>query len=132
MKSSLKNSPKTLADHTSTAKDTAANSLKKPKSNAIHFYPKLAEYAVDVKWTSPTQIMYASNVTAAAYAAATQTTKARHILLLESEAEDISAQTGLPIEDFANESNGHPTIHLRNEKARRRMLLFKRQQMHHL
>ncbi len=32
--------------------------------------------------------------------------KARHILLLESEAEEISAQTGLPIEDFAVESNG--------------------------
>ncbi len=32
--------------------------------------------------------------------------KRRHILLLESEAEEISAQTGLPIEDFAVESNG--------------------------
>ncbi len=32
--------------------------------------------------------------------------KCRHILLLESEAEEISAQTGRPIEDFAGESNG--------------------------
>ena len=32
--------------------------------------------------------------------------KRRRILLLESEAEEISAHTGLPIEDFANESNG--------------------------
>ncbi len=32
--------------------------------------------------------------------------KRRRILLLESEAEEISAQTGLPIEDFAVESNG--------------------------
>ena len=29
--------------------------------------------------------------------------KTRHVLLLESEAQDISAQTGLPIEDFTNE-----------------------------
>jgi len=32
--------------------------------------------------------------------------KARHILLLESEAKEISAHTGLPIEEFATESNG--------------------------
>jgi len=32
--------------------------------------------------------------------------KRRHILMLESEAEEISAQTGRPIEDFATESNG--------------------------
>lgn len=32
--------------------------------------------------------------------------KLRHILLLESEAEEISAATGQPIEDFCNESNG--------------------------
>jgi uncharacterized protein len=32
--------------------------------------------------------------------------KLRHILMLESEAEEISAETGKPIEEFANESNG--------------------------
>jgi len=32
--------------------------------------------------------------------------KLRHILLLESEAEEISAETGKTIEEFANESNG--------------------------
>jgi Fe-S-cluster containining protein len=32
--------------------------------------------------------------------------KLRHILLLESEAEEISVATGKPIEDFCNESNG--------------------------
>ncbi|MGE5554732.1 MAG: YkgJ family cysteine cluster protein [Methanocella sp.] len=38
--------------------------------------------------------------------------KLRHILLLESEAEEISNTTGKPIEDFANESNGtHPYIY---------------------
>lgn len=32
--------------------------------------------------------------------------KLRHILLLESEAEEISAATGQPIEDFCKDSNG--------------------------
>lgn len=32
--------------------------------------------------------------------------KLRHILMLESEAEEISAQTGKPIEEFAGESSG--------------------------
>jgi len=34
--------------------------------------------------------------------------KLRHILMLESEAEAISAATGLPIEDFAAEAKGTP------------------------
>jgi Fe-S-cluster containining protein len=43
--------------------------------------------------------------------------KLRHILLLESEAEEISAKTGLPIEEFANESSGTPPYIYEVKKA---------------
>jgi Fe-S-cluster containining protein len=52
--------------------------------------------------------------------------KTRRILLLESEAETISAETHLPIEDFAKETTGsHPYVYEMNKPVEGRCFFLK-------
>jgi Fe-S-cluster containining protein len=86
-------------------KDIAANSNKKPKNCNQGFYGKTAVISLVEKkldFTCPNNVVF--NCTKCGLCCGDTKQKTRHILVLESEANAISAETGLPNHDFTTQA----------------------------
>ncbi len=88
------------------AKDTATNSLKKPKNNSWHFYASKIKYSCwrKVDFTCPNKVLFECSKCGLCCGDTRQ--KTRHILVLEPEANAISTETSLPKQAFTKQLAG--------------------------